>query len=89
MSHWKKVVSTALSLIFIGGTIVGTAKLAFAGAKDDTLRMGFTRESDTLDVYFNSTREGVVMAHLIWDALLWRNPKTAEYEPGLADSWSC
>lgn len=66
----------------------GALHSAWAGKNDDTLRIGFTRESDTLDVYFNATREGVVMAHLIWDALLWRNPKTGQYQPGLADEWA-
>lgn len=83
MQYPKNVLAAFLSLMF---AVCGGIP-AFAGKTDDTLRIGFTRESDTLDVYFNSTREGVVMAHLIWDALLWRNPQTGNYEPGLADSW--
>ena len=79
----KKMAAVLTALV-----VIGTAPLpSVAGKADDTLRIGFTRESDTLDVYFNATREGVVMSHLIWDALLWRNPKTGGYEPGLATSY--
>lgn len=84
MFNWKKL-ALAAGVAMVAGS--GAAPV-FAGKDTDTLRIGFTRESDTLDVYFNGTREGVVMAHLIWDALLWRNPKTGEYEPGLATQWS-
>ena len=79
----KKLMIAATAAVVMGATPLP----ALAGKSDDTLRIGFTRESDTLDVYFNATREGVVMSHLIWDALLWRNPKTGDYEPGLATDW--
>ena len=78
----------ALTAAAATGLLAAGLDPASAGKADDTLRIGFTRESDTLDVYFNATREGVVMAHLIWDALLWRNPKTSGYEPGLATGWT-
>ena len=78
----KSLLAAAVFTLLWGGS--GPAQ---AGKSDDTLSIGFVRESDTLDVYFNATREGVVMAHLIWDALLWRNPDTSGYEPGLAKTW--
>jgi peptide/nickel transport system substrate-binding protein len=60
---------------------------AYAGKKDDTLRIASNLEVENVDAYFNNAREGIVLARLIWDALLWRNPKTGKYEGALAKSW--
>ena len=60
---------------------------ALAGKADDTLNWATDREVAVVDPYYNNTRELVVMGHLGWDALLFRNLDTGEYEPLLATGW--
>ena len=57
---------------------------AVAGKADDTLNWATDREIAVIDPYYNNTRELVVMGHLGWDALLFRNLDTGEFEPLLA-----
>ena len=57
---------------------------ALAGKADDTLNWATDRDIAVIDPYYNNTRELVVMGHLGWDALLFRNLDTGEYEPLLA-----
>ena len=58
-----------------------------AGKDDDTLRVALPREMDTLDIYTNTTREGVIMSRMVWDGLLFRDPVTQEYKGNLATKW--
>lgn len=58
-----------------------------AGKADDTLNWATDREVAVVDPYYNNTRELVIMGHLGWDALVFRNIETGEYEPLLATSW--
>ncbi|MEO0994974.1 MAG: ABC transporter substrate-binding protein, partial [Pseudomonadota bacterium] len=60
---------------------------ALAGKADDTLVWSTDREVAIVDPYYNNTRELVIMGHLGWDALLFRDLETGEYEPLLATSW--
>ena len=61
---------------------------ALAGKSDDTLNWATDREVAVVDPYYNNTRELVVMGHLGWDALLFRNLETGDYEPLLATAWN-
>jgi peptide/nickel transport system substrate-binding protein len=63
------------------------ASPALAAKKDDTLRIASNIVPESIDSYMNNVREGVVLAHHIWSNLVYRNPKTNEYEPELATSW--
>ncbi len=67
--------------------MVFTVGPAWAGKKNDTLNIAFTKELETLDRYFNTAREGIVFARHVYDNLLWRDPKTFEYKPLLAKSY--
>jgi peptide/nickel transport system substrate-binding protein len=58
-----------------------------AGKRDDTLRVASNVVPESIDSYFNATREGVVLSHHIWSYLMYLNPKTGEYEGDLATSW--
>jgi len=58
-----------------------------AGQGDDTLRIALTRAPEMLDPYFNNVREGVILAHHIWDHLIERDPETGQYHPSLAQAW--
>lgn len=70
----------ALSMIVAGA--------AYADKASGTLSVGFTKELETVDSYFNSSREGVVMQRAVWDGLIYRDPATNEYSGNLATSWT-
>lgn len=67
---------------------MAAATPALAGKADDTLKAAFAKELETLDTYFAASREGVIMQEAVWDALVYRNPLTNEYEPNLATAWT-
>jgi len=60
---------------------------AWAGKKKDTLNIAFSKELATLDRYFNTAREGIVVARHVFDNLLYRYPVTYEYKGLLAKSY--
>ena len=60
---------------------------AFAGPEDQSITLGMGEDFPTLDGYINTARDGVVFTMHIYDMLIYRNPKTFEYEPLLATSW--
>ncbi len=78
------------------GILVGAAVLAasawsaaaVAGRADDTMNWATDREVAVVDPYYNNVRELVVMGHLGWDGLMFRNLDTGGYEPLLATGWS-
>jgi len=60
---------------------------AEAGKKNDTLNIAWDQPLDIADAYFNTSREGILAARMIWDQLIERDPDTFEYKPGLATAW--
>ncbi|MFC3337814.1 ABC transporter substrate-binding protein [Paracandidimonas soli] len=60
---------------------------AVAGPADKSITIGMGEDFPTLDGYINTSRDGVVITMHIYDMLIYRNPKTFEYEPLLATSW--
>jgi peptide/nickel transport system substrate-binding protein len=60
---------------------------AFAGKKDNSVRFADPQVLDNADPYFNSNRAGVILAHHVWDTLIYRDPKTGEYKGQLATAW--
>ena len=64
-----------------------TAPAAQAGKANDTLNILHNIELSSVDNYFNTDRLGVVLCHLLWDSLLYRDFNTGEYKPNLATSW--
>ncbi|MEM1382187.1 MAG: ABC transporter substrate-binding protein [Pseudomonadota bacterium] len=71
----------------IAAGLLAAPGAAFAGKADDTLNLAFDRELESLDNYFNTAREGIIVSRLVWDGLLYRNPETFAYEPNLATAW--
>lgn len=61
---------------------------AWAGKADDTLNVAWREELPTYDPYYASPRESVLLARLVWDNLVDRDPETGEYKPLLAESYS-
>ena len=45
------------------------------GKSDDTLNVAIDRELESIDNYYNTAREGIVISRMVWDALLYRDPK--------------
>src|SRR5262245_21359669 len=60
---------------------------AFAQKSADTLRILFTDAVPNVDMYFNSQRTGLILAHQAWDMLVHRDPATFEIKPALATDW--
>jgi peptide/nickel transport system substrate-binding protein len=63
------------------------ASPAFAGKKNDILTIAWDQPLDIADAYFNTSREGILAARMIWDQLIERDPDTFEYRAGLATAW--
>ena len=66
---------------------VGITTVANAGKSNDTLNVAIDRELESIDNYYNTAREGIVISRMVWDALLYRDPKTNDYLPNLATSY--
>ena len=80
-----KTLAMAALAAFVAAAL-GTAP-AQAGKKDDTLTIAWDQPIDNADAYFNTNREGILFARLVWDQLIERDPVTFEYKPELATSW--
>src|SRR5262249_7325349 len=80
-----------MTIFKAGATMVLNAVLiatpAFAGKKDPTLNIAWDQPLDIADAYFNTSREGILAARMIWDQLIERDPDTFEYRAGLATAW--
>ena len=64
------------------------AQPAFAQKSADTLRIQFVDAVPNIDMYFNSQRTGLILAHQAWDMLVHRDPSTFEIKPSLATDWN-
>src|SRR5699024_1651337 len=80
---------SAVRLFLLAGVAAASlaAQNAWADRANDTLVFSDTEEIATFDQYYNTDRIGIIMAHHIFDRLIWRNPDTNELEPMLATSW--
>ncbi len=63
------------------------ARPAFAQKSADTLRIQFVDAVPNVDMYFNSQRTGLILAHQAWDMLVHRDPATFDIKPSLATEW--
>ena len=73
-----------LAAVLLASTAVMPAS---AAKKDNSIRFAYDQVLENIDPYFNNVRLGVIMSHAVWDTLIYRNPNTNQYEPGLATSW--
>jgi peptide/nickel transport system substrate-binding protein len=60
---------------------------AAAGKADNTLNAAFDADFQSIDPYYGATREGNIIVHHIYDALLFRDPVTFEVKPSLATAY--
>ena len=77
----KFAATTALGALLASG--------AQAGPDDDSLIIawGSTGPIEHVDNYVNTNRTGIWFSRMVWDQLIYREPKTFEYKPLLAESW--
>jgi peptide/nickel transport system substrate-binding protein len=81
---WKKLLPSVIA----GATAMAVAMpAAYAGKADDTLNIAIDRELESIDNYFNTAREGIIISRMVWDGLLYRDPETNKYKPNLATSY--
>ena len=52
---------------------------ALAGKKDNSVRFAFEQALENADPYSNSQRVGVILGQQVWDTLIYRDPRTGEY----------
>ena len=71
----------ALGLVSFG------AVPSYADKSDDTLHIVWRESVPNVDPYFNQLRSGFIMAGLVMDTLIFKNPDTGEFQPLLATSW--
>jgi peptide/nickel transport system substrate-binding protein len=60
---------------------------ALAGKRDNSIRFALEQVLENADPYFNNQRTGIIVAHQVWDTLIYRDPKTNEYRGQLATAW--
>ncbi|MCY4185024.1 MAG: ABC transporter substrate-binding protein [Rhodobacteraceae bacterium] len=77
----KKMVFSLFMMFCMMGTVSN------AGPEDNSLNIAWSGELATLDRYYNTLREGIIVGRLVWDSLLFKNPDTLEFEPLLAKSY--
>ncbi|MCA1323023.1 ABC transporter substrate-binding protein [Herbaspirillum sp. alder98] len=86
MSAMKKsVLAWSRCALLVAGAAASFS--AMANKANDTLVYASDSEVENISQYHNNLREGVILAHLIWDTLVYRDPKTNEYKPQLATAW--
>ena len=62
----------------LAAAIAFTSAPALAQKSADTLRILFNDAVPNVDMYFNSQRTGLILAHQAWDMLVHRDPATFE-----------
>ncbi len=75
---------------WLGGLLMAgmlAASPAQAQKSADTLRIAWRDAVPNVDYYYNSLRTGLIVAHHVWDTLIYRDPETFQLKPQLATSW--
>lgn len=78
--HWVAGIAVAAGLATM-------PTVAMAQKSQDTLRAIWRNAIPNVDPYYNSQRTGLVVAHHVWDTLIYRDPETFQLVPQLALSW--
>lgn len=82
MAISKRILSLAIAGIFAAGS-----HSALAGKDNDTLVYASNSWPENISPYHSNLREGVILSHLAWDTLVYRDPKSGDYLPMLATEW--
>jgi len=87
-AHRLRTLCAGAAFAWLAGALALTAPTAaWAGKKDDTLRMAYDQAPESLDPYYNNVRIGIIITANVWDTLLYRDPVTNQYVGQLAKSW--
>lgn len=74
----------------LGVVLLALGSGPIQASKDDdslVIAWGATGPIENVDNYFNTNRTGIWFSRMVWDQLIYREPKTFEYKPLLAVSW--
>jgi len=86
MKHLSTLAPRWCGLALVPALAFGTTA-AHAGKANDTLVYASDNEVENVSPYHNNMREGVILANMAWDTLIYRDQKTGEYKPQLATAW--
>lgn len=78
----KKLLPVSIAALLALGS-----QSALANKSDDTLVYASNSWPENVSPYHNNLREGVILSHLAWDTLIYRDPATGKYLPMLATDW--
>jgi len=78
---------TRRAALLAGASLAIAPSTARSQKGADTLRVQFIDAVPNIDMYFNSQRTGLILAHQAWDMLVHRDPATFENKPALATDW--
>ena len=78
---------TRRSAMLAATSLAVAPSVARAQKAADTLRIQFVDAVPNVDMYFNSQRTGLILAHEAWDMLVHRDPATFHIKPSLATEW--
>jgi peptide/nickel transport system substrate-binding protein len=87
MRFFLKITRRSALLSTTAALAVAAAPSAFAQKTADVLRITLNDAVPNVDMYFNSQRTGLILAHQAWDMLVHRDPATFEIKPSLATDW--
>ena len=65
--------------------LVALAGPAWAQKAQDTLRVVWRDAVPNVDPYYNSQRTGLIVAHHVWDTLIYRDPETFQLKAAAGD----
>jgi peptide/nickel transport system substrate-binding protein len=84
MKHRLAPLLTLLSLVFVS---IATA-CSLGTIKTSTLVYGLTLSPSGIDPHLNASSELGIPLASVYDTLIFRDPETGEFVPGLSESWS-
>lgn len=86
-SIWRSAIRPAVALALGAVLALGATAPADAQKRANTIRFAYDQVPENVDPYFNNVRIGVIIAHQVWDTLIYRDPTTNEYKGQLATAW--
>ena len=73
--------------LLAAAVMAAIATQALAAKRDNSIRVASYQQADIIDPYFNTSLITTILAHHIWDTLVYRDPNTGGFRGGLAVSW--
>jgi peptide/nickel transport system substrate-binding protein len=83
----RALLAGALGLALAAATLAAPVAAQDTPTDGGTLRVGLSVEPDTLDPAASAQASAHQVFMQIYDTLVWLDPNTGEYAPGLAESW--